>query len=465
MANLKPLTRHRRLAKVPSAEDSADFIDTAYVRHNAFKYYEGWLDETSNLHTSRGEVTYTSLDDFIQCKGNYKHSNEARFRVITFPRVHNGRNRIAIPKSSFEATSRAWNLHHLTLETFVTQNGLFAEFDDAENAWVLLRVPGSREMGLDCMSVSHNKRTKTTYVLCHSLGNEDSFFENLQAHPERCLSPVTFPAVLYRCHQRYIELHRENVDDALIRVERGSKLGGPGRLFVDHNLPKESDDTADFATLAESLSFVQTEIAIVGNCARFSIECGKWLCSLLQNEHGMGSEAGGTQTRSAASEAVEQETRFVLRRAMTAQSQLQHLHERAQSQGTFLLNRMAHDEASATAAIAADSKRDSTAVKIIAILTMVFLPGTFVATFFSMDMFNWNANGDGSSSGDQGSIQVSSYIWVYWVVTLPLTILVMGCWILWNRREEAKLARLRSHGRLRRAPDELDAEKPGCGLP
>jgi hypothetical protein len=464
MATIPVVTLHRRLSKLPKAEDSADYIDTSFVRHQSFLFYEGWLDSQAQLRTRRGEVPYTKLDDFLLQRRDYSHSNNAsstRFRVISFPRIHNGRNKVAIPRPAFEAISLAWNLHHLTMESFITQNGLFADFDNAENTSLLLRVPGSREMGLDCISVSHNKRTNTIYALCHSLGNEDSFFEVLDTHPERCLEPVTFPAVLYRCHQRYVEVHRRNVDDALMLVERGSKLGGPGRLFVDRNLPEESTGAADFAKLAESLSYVQTEIAIINNCVRLSVDYGKWLCFLAEKGNPRGAKAGDIQTRSAALEAVEQETRFVLRLAMTAQSQIQHLHDRAQSQSTFLLNRMAQNEAAATSAIAADSKRDSTAVKIIAILTMLFLPGTFVATFFSMTMFDWNIGNGTAESG----IQVSSYIWVYWVVTIPLTALVMGCWILWNRKEESRLAAISStrHLHRRQTIDQSGPEKAVLG--
>ena len=87
----------------------------------------------------------------------------------------------------------------------------------------------------------------------------------------------------------------------------------------------------------------------------------------------------------------------------------------------------------------------------IAVLTVVFLPATFICVsglfpssqagekgfillgdwlifgrssslqaFFSMTMFNWN--------GQAGEALVSGYIWVYFAVTVPLTLLVIGIW-------------------------------------
>jgi Mg2+ and Co2+ transporter CorA len=41
--------------------------------------------------------------------------------------------------------------------------------------------------------------------------------------------------------------------------------------------------------------------------------------------------------------------------------------------------------------LAAASKRDSSSMKTLAAMTALFLPGTFVASFFAMPVFNWAA--------------------------------------------------------------------------
>ena len=78
----------------------------------------------------------------------------------------------------------------------------------------------------------------------------------------------------------------------------------------------------------------------------------------------------------------------------------------------------------ATRQIAEDSKRDSTSMKAIAAVTMFFLPGTFVASLFAMPIFSWNA----TAGGDV----ISHRIWVYWAVTIPLTLITFGCFLLWD---------------------------------
>ena len=70
-------------------------------------------------------------------------------------------------------------------------------------------------------------------------------------------------------------------------------------------------------------------------------------------------------------------------------------------------------------------------MKTIAVLTTAFLPGTWVAAFFAIPLFNWSAG-----SGEQ---VLSDRVWVYWAVTLPLTAIVMGtwwAWMIWRQRRD-----------------------------
>ncbi|KAI8623223.1 hypothetical protein F5Y19DRAFT_481969 [Xylariaceae sp. FL1651] len=77
--------------------------------------------------------------------------------------------------------------------------------------------------------------------------------------------------------------------------------------------------------------------------------------------------------------------------------------------------------------VAQRTRRDSELMKSIALLTMIFLPATFVATLFSMGIFDWK--------GMNGEIlTVSPYIWLYIVVTVAITSLTLGTWYLWVMR-------------------------------
>ncbi|KAK1657020.1 hypothetical protein BDP55DRAFT_687103 [Colletotrichum godetiae] len=81
--------------------------------------------------------------------------------------------------------------------------------------------------------------------------------------------------------------------------------------------------------------------------------------------------------------------------------------------------------------IATASGRDSRQMRSIALLTMIFLPGTFFATLFSMTFFNWYPN-------DSQTSVVSGYIWIYFLVTGVFTASTLLLWwyFLSSRRKK-----------------------------
>ena len=74
------------------------------------------------------------------------------------------------------------------------------------------------------------------------------------------------------------------------------------------------------------------------------------------------------------------------------------------------------------------AKRDSSAMKTISLLGAVFLPGAYIASVFSMTFFNFQG-------GD--APVVAPTFWVYWVITLPVTIGIVGSWYVYSKRREA----------------------------
>ncbi|KAF2264434.1 hypothetical protein CC78DRAFT_544193 [Lojkania enalia] len=88
---------------------------------------------------------------------------------------------------------------------------------------------------------------------------------------------------------------------------------------------------------------------------------------------------------------------------------------------------------------AEEARRDSASMKTIAIVTLVFLPGTFVAAIFSMSMFQWlpdnedsSSSNDAKQSGDDFKI-LSDWFWLYWAVTVPLTLIILVVWYIWYK--------------------------------
>ncbi|PPQ78924.1 hypothetical protein CVT25_002400 [Psilocybe cyanescens] len=89
------------------------------------------------------------------------------------------------------------------------------------------------------------------------------------------------------------------------------------------------------------------------------------------------------------------------------------------------------DIARLTSKIAVSTQRDSSSMITMAAVTMLFLPGTFVSALFSMVFFDTSDN----------SLTVSRQIWIFPVVTIPLTITVFVLWIFWQRHRNRVEAR------------------------
>ena len=101
--------------------------------------------------------------------------------------------------------------------------------------------------------------------------------------------------------------------------------------------------------------------------------------------------------------------------------------------GSKLYNFVAQAGNNLNSRIAASTGLDSAAMKTLAFLTTVFLPLSFVASLFSIPMFDWQASSDGSSV-------VSSRFWIYWVVSVPLTAVIIVGWRLWWKRQQVHYA-------------------------
>ncbi|KAK3313297.1 hypothetical protein B0H66DRAFT_565797 [Apodospora peruviana] len=79
--------------------------------------------------------------------------------------------------------------------------------------------------------------------------------------------------------------------------------------------------------------------------------------------------------------------------------------------------------------IALEMRRDSRHMRSIALVTMVFLPGTFFASIFSMTFFNWSPGG-GASDGPNNTSDdvVSSWLWIYVLFTVCATAATVFSW-------------------------------------
>ncbi|KAI2769286.1 hypothetical protein F4815DRAFT_489732 [Daldinia loculata] len=81
---------------------------------------------------------------------------------------------------------------------------------------------------------------------------------------------------------------------------------------------------------------------------------------------------------------------------------------------------VARHQTFANTRISIETKRDNAQMRSIALMTMIYLPLTSVASIFSMGVFNWGAA--------EGQSVLTFYFWVYIAIGGGLTILTLGLW-------------------------------------
>ncbi|KAM7205229.1 hypothetical protein V8F33_001060 [Rhypophila sp. PSN 637] len=107
----------------------------------------------------------------------------------------------------------------------------------------------------------------------------------------------------------------------------------------------------------------------------------------------------------------------------------EYLKDRAERLANVLFALLTHCDADASILLATATKRDSSSMKTIAVMTMVFLPATFFAALFSMPTLQW----------DQSQVMQGKF-WVYWAFTIPVTVAVFAVWVFvygrhWIRKQ------------------------------
>ncbi|KAL4723565.1 hypothetical protein ACLX1H_009203 [Fusarium chlamydosporum] len=99
--------------------------------------------------------------------------------------------------------------------------------------------------------------------------------------------------------------------------------------------------------------------------------------------------------------------------------------ERLLNEVQLAFNSVAQYDSRISVRIGKATQSDSAAMKTIAFVTLAFLPATFISALFSMSFFNVD--------DDTGEWTVSSKIWMYWVIAIPVTLITNGLWLLWQK--------------------------------
>jgi len=85
-----------------------------------------------------------------------------------------------------------------------------------------------------------------------------------------------------------------------------------------------------------------------------------------------------------------------------------------------------------------DTVDDSATVRVVTLVTMLYLPASFVSSFLGMNLFAFQG-------ADGPGFQISKQFWVFIALTIPLTILTVGSWFyIAHKRKRIKVLQKRT---------------------
>jgi len=320
-------------SKDAKKQSSNIFAEPSTLASESLAFLDGWIDENSQLKASAGHISLFQLSKHLRAKNCFPPTKaKPAFRVLSFPRNAANRYKISLTEEIFEEIVQMWTIHEFSAEAFAYNNGTFAALDSEQYLSIFVKVPNSKPIGFDSVSVTHNRANGVIFVLFHGLEDEAAVFSRLESQLEFCRHPFFFAAVLYSSHQQHLERYHLFVNNALLKTERETGFGGPGMLAGHFIPPKESKGEIDYENVVKQLSYCQTEIAIIGQVGRFSIAYGNWLADTLQSKDWAAETIGDTVIN----EKLLHEAAFSRTKALGLVSQVQHLKDRVQSQTTLV---------------------------------------------------------------------------------------------------------------------------------
>ncbi|KUJ10899.1 uncharacterized protein LY89DRAFT_626482 [Mollisia scopiformis] len=93
-------------------------------------------------------------------------------------------------------------------------------------------------------------------------------------------------------------------------------------------------------------------------------------------------------------------------------------------------SRLNFEVAGNSRSLAHATKRDTGSMMALALLGTVFLPGTYIASIFSTTFFDFQ-------NATWNSV-MSPKFWLYWATAIPITLIILGAWMLWERMRKAR---------------------------
>ncbi|KAL4976884.1 Alpha/Beta hydrolase protein [Aspergillus desertorum] len=324
------------------------------------------------------------------------------------------------PKTFVGMSHGAFNLYEIG-------NYLLSLTYDMSSCWTTALLAGESIVDLASASMNMSSRPSAPLSPCAVVR------EYLMSSPSLWDHPLVLPCIVLSHHLRRLQDHCNwDLTPAVMGIEAQLGVTRVGRRNFESTprSPSRLKGGPVARTQSEHLTVaINTQLTRVG----FTARSPKWNyeASALLGKIVTEITTFGPALRFEANEAILGLLDHNINLARSLEDSVLGIQKRLELQLNVLYSFVAQTDNRLSARLAATAGRDSTSMKILAFITTIFLPGSYVATLFSMNMFNWdNGASDAESVGSSGST-ISPQLWIYWAVAAPLTALTLAGWALW----------------------------------
>ncbi|ERF74519.1 hypothetical protein EPUS_03957 [Endocarpon pusillum Z07020] len=395
----------------------------------------------------------SELDAWLMQRGPFEHPGapgngekpSGGFRLLLCERPWQSPPALQMSYASFERVEEVFDLSPATLPSLFKYAGVHyrsykrhAHSNKVESLKMIVKATQKVEISDALLSLSHTFDTQwTTAILCGRgfvvrQNIDDSYGLRLdhilaltESFTEYWTHPLFLPAALLQnlCHRTGISTGLLN--ERLIDLENDIGVTFAGKAGHGRSLEKwPADIDIKSATIGLHSTNLAKEIEVVSPAlSRTSMELSEYLAYELCSMSNTARFVRGYKERVQAQINV----------LFSAVSQRDNANALEYNRFANKQNEIGQAQNELSIKIASSTKKDSIAVMAFTFITAIFLPGTSIATLFSTGMFHWQ-----DDTSRLGRSTVSSQFWLYWVITVPLTLAVMTGWFCWYKYADRK---------------------------
>ncbi|TVY82226.1 hypothetical protein LSUE1_G003163 [Lachnellula suecica] len=310
---------------------------------------------------------------------------------------------MAFEKKTFGSICRAWKLpsDYLFMRKGAAGSGTyqkhttFNEQGSISNLGFTIRVPHSPRNSAKAiwsMAVSWDASNSHTNALFEGVSDADihDIQQYLQAKHHLTSHPLLLPTMILEHLNTFFIDHRRELERSLFVLEHDLGLTrGRGQTDVwDWEYKEHRESTTECNRIYTGLIYLERRLDFTVGLSQFLLDC---LTSLREDLNASPQTPKGLGV------------------------------------SKMMYTVVAQQDSKTNVKIAKAAKRDSSSMTAIAVLGFTFLPAMLVASMFSMSMFDFTA-----------SSIVTSNFWVFWAVTIPLTLTVLVAFKLWMSFKRSK---------------------------